>query len=85
MIFACGGPVAGAIGVSGGSGTQDDTVAKAGAAAFETRDTLSNTDGRAGRWREGIFSRLIYALFADPSDLNGKTSSKYADLAAAAC
>jgi uncharacterized protein GlcG (DUF336 family) len=42
MIFAGGvplrrsGSVIGAIGVSGGSGTQDETVANAGAAAFET-------------------------------------------------
>jgi uncharacterized protein GlcG (DUF336 family) len=42
MIFAGGvplrrsGSVIGAIGVSGGSGNQDETVANAGAAAFET-------------------------------------------------
>jgi uncharacterized protein GlcG (DUF336 family) len=42
MIFAGGlplrhnGNVAGAIGVSGGSGSQDEAVAKAGAAAFDT-------------------------------------------------
>jgi uncharacterized protein GlcG (DUF336 family) len=40
MIFAgvpliSGGKVVGAIGVSGGSGEQDQTVAEAGAAAFE--------------------------------------------------